>query len=142
MNVQKQINDFIEAESETKRKDLEILHQLILKILPNGKLWFDTGVNADNKASFNPTIGYGLQSLKYANGSSRDFFQIGVSANKTGISVYILGLDDKTYIAKNFGDKIGKAKVTGYCIRFKTLNDINLKVLEEAMLYGIKMTKK
>lgn len=142
MNIQKQITDFINAEDDAKRKDLETLHQLLLNILPKAKLWFDTGVNADNKTVFNPTIGYGLQSLQYANGSSRDFFQIGVSANKTGISVYILGLKDKTYIAKTYGDKIGKAKVTGYCIRFKKLSDIDLNILEDAIRDGIKMTKK
>lgn len=142
MNIQKQITDFINAEDDAKRKDLETLHQLLLNILPKAKLWFDTGVNAEKKTVFNPTIGYGLQSLQYANGSSRDFFQIGVSANKTGISVYILGLKDKTYIAKTYGDKIGKAKVSGYCIRFKKLSDIDLNILEDAIRDGIKMTKK
>jgi hypothetical protein len=59
-----------------------------------------------------------------------------LSANKTGISVYILGVKDKTYLAKTYGEKLGKASVTGYCIKFKTLKDINIDILEAAIKYG------
>jgi hypothetical protein len=56
-----------------------------------------------------------------------------LSANKTGISVYILGIEDKKYLAQTYGKQLGKASVTGYCIRFKTLKDINVEVLEAAI---------
>src|SRR5438067_7791798 len=82
-------------------------------------------------------IGYGFHTIKYANGKSREFFQIGVSGNKTGISVYVLGLKDKKYLAKTYGRKLGKASVTGYCIRFKALKDINIDTLEVAIRYGL-----
>jgi hypothetical protein len=59
-----------------------------------------------------------------------------LSANTIGISVYILGLKDKKYLAETYGKKLGKASVTGYCIKFKTLKDINIDVLEEAIQYG------
>jgi hypothetical protein len=59
-----------------------------------------------------------------------------LSANTTGISVYILGIKDKKYLAKAYGKKLGKASVTGYCIRFKTLKDINIDVLEAAIRHG------
>ena len=75
--------------------------------------------------------------MKYADGSSREFYQIGLSANTAGISVYIMGLDDKTYLAKTYGKKIGKASVTGYCIKFKTLKDINIEILEDAIRYRV-----
>ena len=65
-----------------------------------------------------------------------------MSANTTGISVYILGIKDKTYLAQTYGNKIGKAGVTGYCIKFKTLKDINIDVLEAAIRYGIESTNK
>ncbi len=89
----------------------------------------------------NPNIGYGAYTIKYANGTSREFFQVGLSANTTGISVYILGLKDKTYLAQNYGKKLGKASVTGYCIKFKTIKDINLDVLEEAIKDGVEATR-
>jgi hypothetical protein len=93
-------------------------------------------VNSENKPVANPTIGYGSHTIKYANGKTTEWFQIGLSANTTGISVYILGIKDKTYLAQTYGKKIGKASVTGYCIKFKTLKDINMDVLQAAIRYG------
>ena len=137
MNVQGQIKEYINGQPEPKRSDMQALHGIILALMPACKLWFLDGKNSENKTVSNPNIGYGLHILKYADGKSRDFYQIGLSANKTGISVYILGLKDKAYLAKTYGNKLGKAKVTGYCVRFKTLTDINIEMLQEALRYGI-----
>jgi hypothetical protein len=137
MNIQEQIKKYITSEPEPKRSEMQALHGRMLQVLPACKLWFDDGKNDENKTINNPTIGYGFQTIKYANGKTREFFQIGLSANQTGISVYILGIKDKTYLARTYGKKLGKAKVTGYCIRFKTLKDINMDVLEAAIRYGV-----
>jgi hypothetical protein len=104
--------------------------------MPACRLWFLDGKNSDNVAVSNPNIGYGLHTIRYADGKTREFYRIGISANKSGISVYILGIDDKTYLAKTYGKTIGKARVTGYCIKFKTLTDIDIDVLEAAIRYG------
>ena len=109
--------------------------------MPGTRLWYDDGRNAENKVVSNPNIGYGFQTLNYANGSSKEFFQIGLSANTTGFSIYILGLKDKSYLASSYGKRLGKATVTGYCIKFKTIRDIQLDVLGEAILYGVKATQ-
>jgi hypothetical protein len=138
MNVQEQIKKYIESQPEPKRSEMQELHKLTLRVLPKGKLWFSDGKDSKGKTVSNPNIGYGLYSIKYADGTSRDFYQIGLSANNTGISVYILGIKDRAYLSKTFGKQLGKAKVTGYCIRFKSINDINMDVLKEAMKYGIK----
>jgi hypothetical protein len=119
---------------------MQELHLLILQVLPACKLWFFDGKNSKNETISNPTIGYGFHTIKYANGTTRKFFQIGMSANKTGISVYILGIKDKRYLARMYGKELGKASVTGYCIKFKTLKDINTDILEAAIRYGAKAT--
>jgi hypothetical protein len=137
MNVQQQIKEYIESQPEPKRSDMQELHRIILKAMPASKLWFLDGKNSENKTVSNRNIGYGFQTIKYADGKTREFYQIGISANNTGISVYILGINDKTYLAKTYGRKIGKASVTGYCIKFKTLKDINIEILEAAMKYGV-----
>ena len=136
MTVQEQIKAYITSQPEPKRSEMETLHQLILKVLPGCKLWFNNGKNSENKTVSNPTIGYGFYTIKYAGGKTRDFFQIGLSGNTTGISVYVMGMTDKTYLAKTYGKKLGKASVTGYCIKFKTLKNINIDVLEAAIRYG------
>ena len=136
MNVQGQIKTYLASLPEPKRIEMQELHRRLLHVLPKTKLWFEDGKNSENKTVSNPNIGYGSFIIKYADGKTREFFQIGISANTTGISVYILGLKDKTYLTRTYEKKLGKAKVTGYCIRFKTLKDINLDVLEEAIRYG------
>jgi hypothetical protein len=133
MNVQEQIQKYISSQPEPKRSDMEALHRIILQVMPACKLWFLDGKNSENKIVSNPNIGYGLRAMKYADGTTREFYQIGLSANKTGISVYILGIEDKKYLAQTYGKVLGKASVTGYCIRFKTLKDINIEILEAAI---------
>lgn len=136
MKAEAEIKKFIASQPEPKRSELQELHKRTLEALPGTKLWFDDGKNADKKTVTNPTIGYGQQTLKYANGKTKEFFRIGVSINTTGISVYILGLEDKKFLINTYGKKIGKASVTGYCIKFKSLKDINVDVLEEAIGYA------
>ena len=136
MSVQAQIEKYIDSQPELKRRDMQELNSIILRVAPACKLWFLDGKNSENKTVSNPNIGYGLQTMKYADGTTREFYQIGLSANKTGISVYILGIEDKKYLAQTYGKELGKASVTGYCIRFKTLKDINIEILEAAIRYG------
>ena len=141
MKVQEQIKEYIASQPEPKRSDMHTLHGAILLVMPECKLWFLDGKNSEGKIVSNPNIGYGSYTIKYADGTTREFYQIGLSANTTGISVYVLGLEDKTYLAKTYGKKLGKASVTGYCIKFKTLKDINLDTLEAAIRYGFNATK-
>src|SRR4051794_25151228 len=137
MNVQEQIESYITSQPEPKSSDMQALHRIILEVMPACKLWFLDGKDSENRTVSNPNIGYGLQTIKTADGKSREFYQIGLSANTTGISVYILGIKDKKYLAKTYGAKIGKASVTGYCIKFKTLKDVNIETLKAAILDGI-----
>ena len=140
MTVQKQIKEYIAAQSEPKRSEMQELHGMILALMPTCKLWFLDGKDEKGKTVSNPNIGYGSQTIKYANGKTNEFYQIGISANTTGISVYIMGVNDKNYLTRTFGRKLGKASVTGYCIKFKTLADIKIDVIKAAIQYGIEQT--
>jgi len=142
MNIKEQIKQYITSQPEPKRSDMQGLHQQILEALPKCKLWFLDGKDDNGKIVSNPNIGYGSYSIKYADGTTREFYQIGLSANTTGISVYIMGIKDKKYLANTFGKNLGKASVTGYCIKFKTIKDINVDTLQEAILDGVEITGK
>jgi hypothetical protein len=137
MIVEEQIKKYIASQPEPKRSDMQALHRIMLQVNPSFKLWFLDGKNSDNKTVSNPNIGYGIQTIKYADGKTREFYQIGLSANTTGISVYVLGIEDKKYLAGTYGKKIGKASVSGYCIKFKALKDINIDILEAAIRDGV-----
>lgn len=136
MSIESQIQQYISSQPEAKRNDLLELHTWILSIKPKAKLWFLDGKNEAGKVVSNPNIGYGLLQLKYADGSAKDFYQVGLSANTSGISVYIMGMDDKKYLADMYARSIGKATITGYCIKFKALKDIHMDILQRAIKDG------
>jgi hypothetical protein len=142
MKVQEQIKQYITSQPEPKRGEMQALHQQILEVLPKCKLWFLDGKDDKGKIVSNPNIGYGSYIIKYADGTTREFYQIGLSPNTTGISVYIIGIKDKTYLAQKYGKKLGKAGVTGYCIKFKTIKDINIDILQAAVRDGVEITGK
>lgn len=140
MNVQNQIKDYIASQPEPKRSEMQALHDSILQIKPAAKLWFLDGKDDKGKVVSNPNIGYGNHTMKLAGGKTREFYQIGLSPNAAGISVYIMGIEDRKYLPETYGKTLGKASVTGYCIRFKTLKDINTDVLEAAIAFGFENT--
>lgn len=140
MNVHAQVSDYLAAQPERKRRDMQALHSMMLRVMPDARLWFLDGKDEGGRVVSNPNIGYGLRTIAYADGRTREFYQIGLSANTGGISVYIMGLDDKTYLAETYGGELGKASVTGYCIKFSALRNIDLDVLEAAIRDGIART--
>ncbi|MES2834242.1 MAG: DUF1801 domain-containing protein [Pseudomonadota bacterium] len=142
MTVQDQIESYIARQTEPKRSDMRTLHALIQQVMPGCRLWFLDGRDGDGKVVSNPNIGYGAYDIEYADSGSREFYQVGVSANTTGVSVYVLGIKDRTYLPTTYGDRIGKASVTGYCIRFRSLAGVNIEVLEAAIRDGVGITSR
>jgi hypothetical protein len=139
MSIEAQIEAYLAALPAPKADELRALHRRILQLAPDCRLWFLDGRNEAGKIIANPNIGYGHQVMRLAGGKSRDFYRIGLSANTTGISIYIIGLADKTYLAQTWGQRLGKASVTGYCIRFRTLTEIDLAVLDEIIRFGLEV---
>jgi hypothetical protein len=140
MNANEQIKAYLKSQPEAKRHDMQSLHSTIVNLFSGCRLSFLDGRDDQGRIVTNPNIGYGHQTMNYADGRTRDFYQIGMSANTAGISIYIMGLKDKKYLSEKYGKSLGKAVVTGYCIKFKKLSDINLEVLTDAIRSGIEQT--
>ena len=111
MDTLERVEAYLASQPEPKQTDLRQLHAHMLAEFPECRLWFVDGTNADGKVVANPNIGYGDRTITYADGSAREFYRIGLSANTTGISVYVLGLDDKTFLSRTYGASIGKAGI-------------------------------
>src|SRR5262245_59463869 len=107
MSVKAKIQAYMAAQPEPKRADMRALHRLILGLSPDSRLCFLDGKDAAGKIVSNPNIGYGEQAMPLAGGKTRDFYRIGLSANTGGISVYIMGLADKTQLARDYGPRLG-----------------------------------
>ena len=135
MEIKTQIKEYINSQPEPKKIEMQELHSLILRVMPQCKQWYFDGKNEEGKQVAHPTIGYGNYTIAYKDGSTREFFRIGLLANPTGLAVHIMGLDDKKFLIDTYGKTIGKAKVGSYGITFKSIKDINLEILTEAIYY-------
>lgn len=133
MDIKLAILNYLNNLPEPKRTEITRIHQAIIEIISTAQLWFLEGTNTSGKVVTNPNIGYGNCTLQLAGGKSKAFYKIGLSANSTGISVYIMGIKDKNYLNNTYGNKIGKAKITGYCIKFRNLKDIYIEELIRAI---------
>lgn len=130
MSTQAAIRAYLDSLPEARRADMEALHKLILGLKAKLKLWYMDGKDKTGKVVANPSIGYGA--LK-----SRDFYQVGISANTSGMTVYLMGIDDRNYLKDTYGADIGKAALTGYCIKLKRLSDVDLPTLKRAIKDGL-----
>lgn len=131
------IHSYLSTLPESKKSEMEELHKRILTLFPGCKLWFMDGKNNENKIVTNPNIGYGEYTITYADGKTRPFYKIGISSTSKGISIYLMGIENKNFLKESVGSRLGKAKISGYCLSFKSLNEINLDVLDETILHVI-----
>lgn len=140
MSVLAQIDDYLSSLPTPKQDEMRQLHARVLDLMPGCRLWFLDGKDESGRTVSNPSIGYGEQAMPLAGGKQRAFYQVGISANTTGISIYLMGLKDRKALAERFGQRIGQASVTGYCIRLRSLAKVDLAVLADAIRYGVDQT--
>jgi Domain of unknown function (DU1801) len=78
-------------------------------------------------------IGFGNYHYKYESGREGDFFLVGFSPSKVGITIYISsGYTDLTEKLA----KLGKHKIGKSCLYIKSLTDIDLETLKEIIKFG------
>ena len=118
----KTVEEYLAEIQEPKRSEMVQLDALIRRILPDHERLMFAGI-----------IGYGPFHYKYPSGREGDWYKVGLVANKTGISVYVMAGDKGGYLAEQAKPFLGKAVVGKSCIRFKKLSDLNLFALEELL---------
>jgi uncharacterized protein YdhG (YjbR/CyaY superfamily) len=118
----KSVKEYFDMLPKERREPLEFLHAFIQKIAPSLKPNFLYNMP-----------GYG--SFKYKN-YKKEILQwpiIALASQKNYISVYVCAVKDGEYIAEKNKDTLGKVSVGKSCIRFKKLEDLNLKTLEKVI---------
>jgi hypothetical protein len=77
--------------------------------------------------------GYGK--FKYENYKKEiiDWPTIALASQKNYMSLYLCCVDNGEYIAEKYKDELGKVSVGKSCIRFKKLEDLNLKTLKKVI---------
>lgn len=141
MGAEELIGGYIQSLPEPKRSEVASLHEIILGLVPDSRLWFLDGRDESGKVVSNPSIGYGSLEKVKARGKTSEFYQVGVSANSSGVMVYLMSISDRAYLKETYGSTIGKAEITGYCIKFRSLTNLNLEVLKSAVRDAMSRTR-
>lgn len=111
---------YIASLEEPRKRDIKTLHALIKKTVPQWKPFMMEG---------HPIIGYGKYAYTSTSGCTGDWFCIGLSSRKRYISLYVCSVKNGKYLAELYAKKLPKARIGKSCIRFRSLEDIDLKVI-------------
>jgi len=122
------VAEYLGQIEQPRRGDVEALHRMISKALPKLKPGIVAGM-----------IGYGSYHYKYASGREGDWPIIALASQKQYISVYVCASEDGVYIAEKHKALLPKANIGKSCIRFKKLEDIDLKTLERVIKEGARV---
>ena len=120
------VNDFISGlKDEQKRKDSFVLLKLMQKVSgKKPKMWGSSIIGFGKVRYTSPTSGREV-----------DWFTIGFSPRKTSLSLYLF---IKKQARASSLKKLGKHKTGVGCLYINSLDDVNLKVLEEMMYAATK----
>lgn len=114
--------EYINLLDEPRQSQIKTLHQFILKMVPKLKAFIISGM-----------IGYGKYHYKYPSGREGDWAIILLASQKNYMSLYACGVKDGKYVTETYKDKLPKANIGKSCIRFKKLEDLDLKVVEKIL---------
>jgi ankyrin repeat protein len=114
--------EVIAALPEARQASVRRLHELIRTTLP------DLPVEARDGS-----IGYGPFHYRYASGREGEAFQVMLAANRSSISLHVLGADADGYVAERWADRVGRAKVGKSCVRFGKIEDLDLDAVTELL---------
>lgn len=109
---------YIDLLEEPRRSEIQTLHALIQKAVPELKPHIMSGM-----------IAYGSYHYKYASGREGDWSLILLASQKKYISLYICAAKDGEYLAELHKSDFPKASIGKSCIRFKTIDDIDLEAV-------------
>lgn len=114
--------EYIDAIEEPRKSQIKKLDEFIKKVVPGLKPQFAYNM-----------LGYGMFHYKTKSGSEGDWPVIALASQKNYISVYVCAVKNGKYIAEANKDKLGKVSVGKSCIRFKKIEDVNMKELERVI---------
>lgn len=124
MSVAAFIND---VENEVRRKDAKRLLAMM------------KGITGEKPKLWGPSIiGFGEYHYKYESGREGDMLLVGFSPRKSNLVLYVLGSieDDDPLLVE-----LGKFKRGKSCLYIKSLENVDIKILEHLVSKSFKATK-
>lgn len=118
----KSVKEYFDQLPPERRAPILFLDKFIKKMAPSLKPVF----------SYNMP-GYGMFKYKNYKGEILDWPTVALASQKNYISVYVCAVENGEYIAEKHKEELGKVSVGKSCIRFKKIEDVNLKTLEKVI---------
>ncbi len=112
-----------------RRKVVKALHEAIRKAAPKLEPHIASGM-----------LGYGRYHYKYASGREGDAAVVALASQKNHLSLYLCAVEDGEYLAEKNKARLGKVSVGRSCIRFKKLEELDLKVAMELVRKAARLT--
>ena len=118
----KTVDEYFQMLPPERKELIETIDRFIKKVTPSLKAHFAYNM-----------LGYG--SFKYRNYKHEpiDWPTVSLASQKNYISLYICAVQNGKYVAETHAKELGKVSVGKSCIRFKKIDDLNLKVLEKVL---------
>ena len=82
-------------------------------------------------------VGFGTQSIPYADGRTADWPMVAFSPRKADLTLYVSARSAPKPLLK----QLGKHKVSGSCLHIKRLSDVDLDVLGKLISTAVAKTK-
>ena len=123
----KSVKEYFGMLPKERREPMDFLHTFIQKTAPSLKPVF----------AYNMP-GYGTFKYKNYKKELIDWPIIALANQKNYMSLYVCAIDNGEYLAEKYKDELGKVSVGKSCIRFKKLDDLNLKTLKKVIQLAAK----
>ena len=111
--------EYLAKLAEPRKSEIARLDKIIRATVPELKPFILAGM-----------LGYGPFHYRYPTGREGDWCKIGVASNKGYISLYACAADERGYVAERYRERLPKAKIGKSCVRFKKVDDLDLKALK------------
>ncbi len=118
----KTVSEYLDALAAERREIVEFFHHFIQKMAPSLKPHFAYNM-----------LGYGKFPYKNYKKEIIDWPVVSLASQKNYVSLYVCAVQNGQYVAEKFKDELGKVSVGKSCIRFKKIEDVNLKTLETVL---------
>lgn len=126
------VDDFIAAndpDGSLARLDAVITPALpgATRVLWQGVFWGGTDQSI---------IGYGAIVQPRPRGRSVEWFLVGLARQSSSLSLYVNAAEDRQYLAKAYGPRLGRTKVGAASISFRSADAIDLGALDEMVRHA------
>lgn len=107
---------------EPRRSEVKRLDEVVQATVPKLERCIMSGM-----------LAYGPMHYRYASGREGDAARVGIASNASAISLYVFAADEDGWLAERYRARFPKASVGKCCIRFKRVDDLDLRALKSLL---------